>query len=121
MTYQRKHGVQVKIWPQVLTTDTRNNRQWHADMDAEPIVTKCSWNPSRATVDDIPGQQEVDVGTIITDIGLPGVGTYSRVELFGAMWDVVNPPQLHVGATRHVRHWSTKLRKRPSTPDGDMP
>lgn len=125
MTYQRSRGVPVKIWPQKLISDDRGNERWEVDKDAGPITNsdgelpKASFNPDRSTEDDIPGQQEVDVATIIVHAALPGVGSYSRVEIFGNEWDVVTPPQYKVGASRHTRHWTIKIRRRPTEPFGD--
>lgn len=78
-----------------------------------PYAVKAVFIPQRSQKAELPGQQDIDVTRMIVDWNLPGVDSWSRVSWNGSMWDVVMPPAYHHG-TRHVRHWSIDIRRRPS-------
>lgn len=113
MSWQRRHGQWVDIWPMVTITDRRGNRIKRVDMTAEPIRIKAAIIPERSTRAEIPGQQEVNVSTMIVDAGLKDVGLWSTVRCDGIYYDIVAPPSYHYG-TRATRHWSIPLRARPA-------
>lgn len=61
----------------------------------------------------MPGQQDITIYRMLVDPSLTDVDLWSRVEWMGYEWDVVAPPVYHHGS-RHTRHWSLDIRRRPS-------
>src|SRR5690606_34931375 len=122
-SWQRKRGGTVRLYPRKLITDNRGNNQYITDMDAEPIVVTFSQRWIRSSRAEVPGQQTIDVRRIIVPATVPYeyVSVWA-VAVFGGddgedRWDIIAPPQYHQG-TRHVRHWSIDLRRRPDTLNG---
>lgn len=115
-THQRRHGIPIKVWKTEVQTDNRNNKHTVAvPLDAHNI--KCWIFSQRSARAEVAGQLEINVIRIGVDADLPGVDLWSRVEItnfpaLNGIWDVVTPPAYHHG-TRHTRHWSIDLRKRP--------
>lgn len=95
----------------MLTTDHRGNKHRMVNMDA-PIPVEAAFIPQRSARAEVPGQAEIDVTRMILSNDLPDVDIYGRVEWRGELWDIVSPPAYHHG-TRHTRHWSMDIRKRP--------
>ena len=110
-SHQRRFGREAKFWPAVMTVDDRNNRVLKPDMDAEPTVVKAAEFPQRSSRAEVPGQQQIIVTRLIVDETV-GAGLWGKCEWEGEMWDIVAPPTYHHG-TRHTRHWSIDIRKRP--------
>lgn len=119
MSYQRKRGLPVKIWPIHTLTDDRGNEQKVVNLDAPPIRTKGWIFAQRSSRAEVPGQQKINVVRIGIDADLTnvelasGAELYGRVEYMGKLWDVVAPPAYHHGSSRHTRHWSVDIRERP--------
>lgn len=111
MSHQRRRGQPVVIYPEKLIVDRRGNHVLGPDMDS-PIHTKAVTIPQRSAKAEVPGQAVIDVTRLIVGADLGEVGLQSRVEWNGEMWDVVTPPAYHHG-TRHTRHWSIDIRRRP--------
>lgn len=110
-TLQRRRGQPVIIYKTHTITDNRLNKVKVANMD-DPIPTRAWVIPQRSARAEVPGQVQIDVTRIGVDAGLPDVDLWSRVEWMGSQWDIVSPPAFHNG-TRHTRHWTIDLRKRP--------
>jgi hypothetical protein len=110
VTHQRRMGMPAIIWRQQEVTDGRGNKVKAPVRDPEPIKV---WQmPERGARAEVPGQQEINV----VRIGIPvteNVTLWSRVEVLGGIWDVASPPEYHHG-TRHTRHQSLYIRRRPS-------
>lgn len=119
MTFQRKRGQVVKIWPIVVQTDDRGNKHRTIDLTAEPITGKAWIFAQRSARAEVPGQQQINVVRIGIDAALDGVDLdpvaelFGRVEFMGKVWDIVAPPAYHYGSDRHTRHWSADIRERP--------
>lgn len=111
MTLQRRHGQDAIVYKTHTTTDNRGNDVKSANL-ADPITVRAVFVPQRSARAELPGQMEIDVVRMLVDANLPGVTLWSQVEWNGGQWDVVSPPSYHHG-TRHTRHWSIDLRKRP--------
>lgn len=113
MSLQRRRGIPMTVYPSIIKTDLRGNKRWEPDFD-NPIEVKGAFIPERGSRAEVPGQQQIDVGTIIIPADFAEVNVFSRVEFRGRQWDIVTPPQYHHG-TRRVRHWSAEVRRRSGT------
>lgn len=114
MVIQRRHGQPFELYRSKLITNSRGNQVWVADLDSEPIKGKGWVVPQRGARAEVPGQQDVQVVTLGTDIPLTDVDIWSLVKWRGHNWDVVAPAGYWHGMTRHVRHWTVDLRRRPN-------
>lgn len=108
---QRRRGLPITIYPEHNTIDRRGNHVLAVDLE-NPIVTKGWVIPQRSAKAEVPGQAVIDVNRIGVNSDLGEVGLLSRVTFRGEEWDVVTPPAYHHG-TRHTRHWSIDIRRRP--------
>lgn len=108
---QRRRGQPAKVWTTITATDRRGNETIQAT-SATPIDVVAAFIPQRSSRAEVPGQQQIDVVRMVVAPNLTGVDLWSRVEWAGDLWDVVSPPSYHHGS-RHVRHWSIDLRRRP--------
>lgn len=113
MSVQRRRGLPLTLWPVKVVTDNRGNEVKIADEDSA-IATKGWMIPQRSAKAEVPGQQKIDVIRIGVKADLGNIDLWSRVVWNGAPYDVVTPPSYHHGSSRHVRHWSIDIRKRPS-------
>lgn len=109
---QRRRGQEALVWKTQVVTDRRGNKVVTAE-GTDPISVLAAFIPQRSARAEVPGQQQINVVTMIVDPDLPEVDLWSRVEWNGRQWDVVSPPAFHNG-TRHTRHWSMNLRERPA-------
>lgn len=115
MSIQRKrNGLTCTFEKVVKTKDRRGN--YVKRSSPETYTTTCAFIPERGSRAEVPGQQIIDVASLIVQADMPDVETWSRVYVRGGWWDIVTPPQYHHG-TRHVRHWTMEVRRRPD----DMP
>ena len=111
-SYQRKRGREVKLWPAILKEDARGNTILETDIEnMEPLVTTAAEFPQRSSRAEVPGQQQIIVTRLIVSEDA-GMGLWGKALWEGEMWDIVAPPTYHHG-TRHTRHWSIDIRKRP--------
>lgn len=110
-SHQRRHGQPVTIYPEKLVEDRRGNHQLIVDRDG-PIHTKAVTVPQRSSKAEVPGQAVIDVTRLVVAADLGNVGIQSIVAWRGEEWDVVTPPGYHHG-TRHTRHWTLDIRRRP--------
>jgi hypothetical protein len=110
-TSQRKRGQPAVVYGTHTITDNRGNDVKVANM-ADPIPIKAWLVPQRSARAEVPGQVQIDIMRIGVDADLPGVDLWSRVYWRGSYWDIVSPPAYHHG-TRHTRHQTIDLRKRP--------
>lgn len=109
---QRRRGQTALVWKAEPVTDRRGNTVMTAE-GTDPITVKAAFMPQRSSRAEVPGQQQINVVTMICDPDLEDVSLWSRVVWNGREWDVVSPPAYHYG-TRHNRHWSLNLRERPA-------
>ncbi|MEU7148480.1 phage head-tail adapter protein [Streptomyces sp. NPDC045456] len=91
--------------------DSRGNTVIVPD-DGPPIEVRAAFIPQRSARAEVPGQQQINVMTMIVNPHLDDVSLWSRVEYAGRQWDVVSPPAYHHG-DRRTRHWSIDIRERP--------
>ena len=110
-SHQRARGQEAIVYPSKVIVDDRGNKVEVVDMDS-PIPVTAAFIPQRSQRAELPGQQDIDITTMIVDAELPGVDSWARVHWRGSMWDAVVPPAYHHG-TRHTRHVSIALRRRP--------
>lgn len=114
VTWQRRHGHEIVIYPTISTVDNRGTASKAADL-ASPVTTKAWIIPDRSTAAEVPGQQEIDVIKVgiepTTELDNAEIDRYSRVDWDGDDWDVVAPPSKRYG-TRHVAHRTLTLRRR---------
>lgn len=115
-SYQRKNARFAKFWPVHEVVDQRGNRVVEANFDVEPYVRKAHEMFEQSSRAEVPGQQQIDVRRLITDHDMPGVGLWSIVEFEGDLWDIIAPPRYFHG-TRHTRHVSIMIRRRPVNDD----
>ncbi|MFI9228984.1 phage head-tail adapter protein [Streptomyces rimosus] len=111
MSVQRRRGQKARVWRTVEMVDNRGNKVIVPD-DRSPIEVRAAFIPQRSARAEVPGQQQINVMTMIVDPHLEGVSLWSRVEFAGRQWDVVSPPAYHHGE-RRTRHWSIDIRERP--------
>lgn len=114
VTWQRRRGHSVIIYPTITTTDKRGTPMKGPDM-SNPIESRAWVIPERSSAAEVPGQQEIDVIRIgvepkkaFADVT---IDRYSRVLWDDDDWDVASPPAHRYG-TRHVAHMSLMLRRR---------
>lgn len=93
------------------TTDKRGNPVLSSS-PTDTYETVCAWMPERSARAEVPGQQQIDVARLIVEADIPSVDLWSTVRVRGGRWDIVSPPEYHHG-TRHMRHWSVFIRRRP--------
>lgn len=118
---RRRHGQAFKVWPEVVVEDRRGNSKRTVDLSALPHghdgKLKGNFTPDRGSRAEVPGQQEIDVYRVVFETGLEDVTLWSRL-LWAPpgrepkYWDIVEPPVYRHG-TRHTRHWTMVIRKRP--------
>jgi len=112
MTLQRKRGVPLTVYKRKLVTDNRGNETLAVDL--ADSTSESGWViPQRSSRAEVPGQQQIDIVRIGVRDHIEDVGMWSIVDMLGDSWDVVAPPAYHHGSSRHVRHWSIDLRRRP--------
>lgn len=111
MSMQRRRGQTAQVWRTEVVTDRRGNITHQAE-STDPIEVRAAFIPARGSRAEVPGQQIINVLKMIVAADLPGVELWSRVEYNGKQWDVVTPPELHMG-TRRTRHWTLEIRERP--------
>lgn len=110
---QRRRGQPATVYPTKTITDSRNNQVAIADM-ANGYDIRAWVVPERSTRAEVGGgQMDTNVIRLGTDSDLPGLDSWSRIKWDGVIWDVVMPPAYHHG-TKHVRHWTFDVRRRPS-------
>lgn len=112
-SHQRKRGLRATIYRSKDNEDRRGNQQRTWTSVNPHLNVKVVLIADRSAKAEVPGQQEINVTKILTPADLEDVDLYSRVVLNGVTWDVVAPPALHTG-TKHTRHWSLTLRRRPA-------
>ena len=110
---QRRRGREVKFWPREKIIDGRGNEQYHANLEAKPIVTTAAEMQDRSSRAEVPGQHEIDVVRLIVRYDLPNVGVWAICYWRGEYWDVLTPPIYHYG-TRQTRHQSMLIKRRPT-------
>lgn len=118
MSLQRKRGEPATFYPTVKTTDMRGDVVYRASAE-NAVTVRVAAIPDRSSRAEVPGQQAIDVNRLILPAELPGVDLWSRVHWRGLWWDVIGPFALH-GGTRHVRHWSVLVRRRPDQDGGNL-
>lgn len=109
---QRKRGMPARVWTRETVTDRRGNITIRPDQDSTPFEVRAAFIPQRGSRAEVPGQQQIDVVRMIVRHDLDNVGLWTLVEWQGDLWDVVAPPIYHHGS-RHTRHWSIDIRRRP--------
>ena len=110
---QRRRGSILRVHTVRTVEDHRGNAI--VTPDGPAIEVRAAIIPDRSARAEVPGQMHIDVVKAITEADLSDVNLWSRVELDGRVWDVVAPPERHVGR-RATRHWCLTLRARV---DGD--
>lgn len=113
---QRRRGLWADIYGTIATTDIAGDRVVRVATEPTHRVRAVAI-PDRSSRAEVPGQQQIDVVRLITSHSLEGVNVFSRVFWDNDWWDVVAPPSFHYG-TRHVRHWSFLIRRRPDIDGG---
>ncbi|MEU6959595.1 phage head completion protein [Streptomyces chrestomyceticus] len=108
---QRRRGQKARVWRTVEVVDNRGNTVIVPD-GGPPIEVRAAFIPQRSARAEVPGQQQINVMTMIVNPHLDDVSLWSRVEYAGRQWDVVSPPAYHHGE-RRTRHWSIDIRERP--------
>ena len=112
MSVQRRRGEAAIVYGTKIGLDNRGDEVVQVDLN-DPLHVRAAFVPQRSARAEVPGQQQINVVTMLVRDGLPNVNLWSRVNWDGKNWDVVSPPARHRG-TRHTRHWSLDLRERPS-------
>lgn len=114
VTWQRRRGHKVTIYPTISQVDNRGTPIKSPDLDS-PIETRAWVVPDRSSAAEVPGQQEIDVIRLgiepRIELDEAEIDRYSRVEWDGDDWDVTTPPAKRYG-TRHVAHQTITLRRR---------
>jgi len=112
MSVQRRgrNAQDAIVYKTTTITDDRGNEQ--VVVSDEGINIKAAFIPRSTREISTAGQAVHEAYTMIVRADIPDVGTWSTVEWRGEFWDVISPPEYHHG-TRHVRHWTVEIRKRP--------
>jgi hypothetical protein len=110
VSLQRKRGQTALVYPTKKVTNNRGTEVLVTDMD-NPTTVRAAFVPSRSARAEVPGQQEIDVFTMLVRSDLTGLTLWSTVEWNGSLWDIVTPPAYHHGE-RNTRHWSIDIRRR---------
>lgn len=110
MTFQRRRGEPVTLYPVHTVLDDRGNEVIQANF-AAPINTTAAAIPQRSSRAEVPGQQVIYIVRLIIRV-YPNVELWSQVDFRGERWDVVSPPAYHHG-TRLTRHVSIDIKRRP--------
>lgn len=75
----------------------------------------------RSSKAEVPGYQTIDVRRLIIKDTLPDPTVWSIIVFGGEdgedRWEIIAPPQFHRG-TRHTRHWSVDVKRRPDSLNG---
>lgn len=118
MSVQRrgKNAQNATVYKTIRYEDDRGNEQFMVDLENGESVT-AAFVPARSSRAEAPGQVEVNVYHMIVRADIPDVTLWSYVKWRGEMWDISSPPEYHHG-TRHVRHWTVEIRKRPGNANG---
>lgn len=122
MTIQRRRtGQDIKVWGRTLEADRRGNRQLVPTKD--PVFEGRAWViPDRSQRAEVVGQQEILVMRLgikdIPELDNETTGLWTYIEWNGAIWDITQPPLYHHGVSRHTRHWTIFIRKRPEVKGG---
>ena len=116
MSLQRKRGQTAKVYKTKVVTDNRGNETKVVDM-LNPYTVRAAFIPDRSAKAEVPGQQKINVYTMLIRHDLEDIELWSRVEWVGPanagpFWDIVTPPAYHQGS-RHTRHWTLAIRERP--------
>ena len=113
MTYQRKRkGTEAIFYPVVKLTDARGNERKMHD-EENPVIRRVWQVPQRGAKAEVTGQQTINVVRIGVSADVPNLGLNARVFFDGKMWDIVSPPAIRKGASRHTRHYMMDVRERP--------
>lgn len=111
MSVQRKRGQSAIIYKSTAKEDLRGNTVRSADLST-PFPVIAAFIPQRSSRAEVPGQQVIDVYTMLLSPSYTDVDVWSRVKWNGDEWDLVSPPTLHFG-TRRTKHISITIRRRP--------
>ncbi|WP_326554671.1 phage head-tail adapter protein [Micromonospora sp. NBC_01813] len=112
MSHQRARGQPALVYRTKTIIDARGHQVAIVDTE-NPTPVTAVFVPQRSSRAEVAGQQDIDVTRMIVSSDTPEVTSWSRVSWDGSMWDVVVPPAYHHG-TRHTRHYSIDIRRRPS-------
>lgn len=110
-SYQRRRGQWVTFYPPKETIDRRGAKHLEADLD-KPNRQRVVLTPIRSGRAELPGQAEIDLYKVVFDDAVE-ISLWGAVEWDGEWWDVVTPAQYRHG-TKHSRHKSIDIRRRPS-------
>lgn len=113
MTYQRRRGETITVWLSAQTTDNRGNKVNAVDETIPPFTVRAWVIPQRSSKAEVPGQQIIEVVRLGIGLEAKDIDLWGQVEYRGERWDIAAPPAFHNGS-RHVRHYSIDIRKRPS-------
>lgn len=111
---QRRRGQPATVYPYKTIVDGRGQRVRVADTD-NPIQVVAAFVPERSARAELAGQQQIQIVKMIVRHDIENFELWARVRWDGSDWDVVTPPAYHHG-TRHTRHVTASLRRRPLPP-----
>ena len=112
MSVQRTRSQELAtIYRAITVVDNRGNESVQPTMD-NPHVVRVHAAPDRSARAEVPGEMQIDVLTLRIPYMLADVNLRSRVFFREDWWDVVAPPADH-GGSRHVRHSTITIRRRP--------
>lgn len=115
MSLQRKRGQTARVYKTKVVQDNRGNDHKTVDM-VDPYIVRAAFVPDRSAKAEVPGQQKINVFTMLVRYDLDDIDLWSQVKWNGSDWDVVTPPAYHHGS-RHTRHWTLSIRERPTVGD----
>lgn len=108
---QRRRGQKATVYPFKTVLDRRGQATRVADENT-PIRVVAAFIPERSSRAELAGQQQIQIVKMIVRHDIPNFELWAQVEWDGSRWDVVTPPAYHHG-TRHTRHLTVSLRRRP--------
>lgn len=112
MTLQRRRGDPVSVYGVKTVTDHRGNRVETPDPDTV-VHTRASVIWDRSNRAEIPGYQWVQVFRVIINADLDLAQTWGLVRWRGKWWDIISPPEAHLGRPYHIRSTVALIRERP--------
>lgn len=114
-TWQRRRGQKAYLYERIQRTSTRGNITWEPDINGPTQAVRVAESHDRSSQAELVGQQVIEVRQLIIKTHLTNPQVWGMVFFDGQWWDIESPPAYRHG-TRHTRHWTVKIARRPDNP-----
>lgn len=112
MSLQRRRGARVQICGRKTVRDGRGNDVIAPDID-NLVEKRASIIWDRSNRAEVPGYQYVQVFRMIVDADVSEAELWGMVLWKGRWYDIVNPPEEHLGRPYHIRSVVALIREVP--------